>query len=100
MPRPPLPLGSYGKITAWQEGDGWIARTKYRDLDGVVRFVKRTGKSEAAATRALRAALTGRQAPASSAAVTPDTRIAKVAALWFASTAVTARRSRRSGSGS
>lgn len=60
------------------------ARTRYRDLDGVVRLVKRNGRSAAAAERALKEAFTERQAPAKSAVITADTRIEKVAALWFA----------------
>ena len=63
MPRPPLPLGSYGKISSWQEGAGWTARATFRDFDGVSRLVKRTGRSKAAAERALRATLPERQAP-------------------------------------
>jgi hypothetical protein len=38
MARPPLPLGSYGKITSWQDGAGWLSRAKFRDFDGVVRM--------------------------------------------------------------
>ncbi len=47
-------------------------------------MVKRSGKSKAAAERALRAALAERQAPTTEGQVTPDTRFAKVAELWFA----------------
>ncbi|ODU07304.1 MAG: hypothetical protein ABS81_02070 [Pseudonocardia sp. SCN 72-86] len=83
MPRPPLPLGSYGKINAWQDGAVWIARTQFRDFDGVVRPVKRRGKSKAAAERSLRAALVDRQAPVSASAVTPETKFGKVADLWL-----------------
>ena len=84
MARPPLPLGSYGKITSWPVGAGWLSRAKFRDFDGVVRMVKRSGKSKAGAERALRAALAERQAPAKEGQVTPDTRFRKVAELWFA----------------
>jgi integrase len=84
MPRPPLPLGTYGAITSWQEGTGWLARTKYRDFDGVVRLVKRSGKTKAAAERALKKALVDRQAPAKQSEITPNTTLAKVAGLWLA----------------
>ena len=83
MPRDPLPLGSYGRILLWQEGDTWIARTRYRDFDGKVRLVKRRGKSKAAAERALRAALVNRQAPTKEREVTPQSRFSKVAELWL-----------------
>lgn len=82
MARQPLPLGSYGKIKLWQDGETWIARAQYRDFDGVVRLVKRSGKSRAAAERALRAALAERQVPAKEREVTAQTRFSKVAELW------------------
>jgi integrase len=83
MARQPLPLGSYGKIKVWQDGDAWIARAQFRDFDGVVRPVKRRGKSKAAAERALRTALVHRQAPTQEREVTPESRFAKVAELWL-----------------
>jgi hypothetical protein len=46
MPRPPLPLGTYGKIKTWQEGKAWLARAQFRDFDGIVRPVKRSGKTK------------------------------------------------------
>lgn len=84
MPRLPLPLGSYGQISAWEDGGRWIARTKFRDFDGVVRPVKRSGPSRAAAIRALKAALVDRQAPAKASEVTRDSKVSKVAELWLA----------------
>lgn len=84
MPRPPLPLGTYGKIKTWQDGKTWIARTKFRDYDGTVRLVKRSGKTKAAAERALRASLVERQTPVKRAQITAETRVEKVAALWLA----------------
>ena len=83
MARPPLPIGSHGKIKVWQEGSTFVARAKFRDSDGLVRPVKRNGKSRAAAERALKAALAERRAPIAGAGVTPDTRLSKVAELWF-----------------
>ncbi len=83
MPRPPLPIGTYGKITVWQEGGGWTARAKFRDFDGVGRLVKRSGRTKAAAERALRAALLERQALAAQGAVTPATLFGRVADLWL-----------------
>jgi integrase len=84
MPRPPLPLGTYGKIKAWQEDKVWLARAKFRDFDGVVRLVKRSGKTKAAAERALRAALVERQTPVKQSEITAQTTIEKVAELWLA----------------
>lgn len=84
MARPPLPLGAYGQIQAWQDGSVWIARTKFRDFDGIVRRVKRRGRSKAAAIRQLKEALANRQAPAKKSEVTPDTKLSKVSELWLA----------------
>jgi integrase len=84
MPRPPLPLGTYGKIKTWQEDKVWLARAKFRDFDGVVRLVKRSGKTKAAAERALRAALVERQTPVRRSEITAQTTIEKVAELWLA----------------
>lgn len=84
MGRPPLPLGSYGKINVWQEGASFIARTKFRDFDGVVRPVKRTGKSKAAAERALKAALAERRSPVKDAEISAHAKFGKVAQMWFA----------------
>ncbi|MGH3937566.1 MAG: tyrosine-type recombinase/integrase [Pseudonocardiaceae bacterium] len=83
MARPPLSLGTYGKVKTWQEGTTWLARVQFRDFDGVVRPVKRSGKTRAAAERALKGALTERQAPGSQSEITSQTKIAKVAELWF-----------------
>jgi integrase len=83
MARPPLPLGSHGDIQAWEDGPVWIARTTFRDFDGVVRRVKRRGKSKPAAVRELRDAVAKRQAPAKASEVNPDTRFSKVAELWL-----------------
>src|SRR5947209_8502821 len=84
MPRPPLPLGTYGKIKTWHEGKAWIARAQFRDFDGTVRPVKRSGKTKAAAERALRAALVERQTPVKRAKITAETKMEKVAELWLA----------------
>jgi integrase len=84
MPRPPLPLGTYGKIKTWQEDKVWLARAKFRDFDGMVRLVKRSGKTKAAAERALRAALVERQTPVRQSEITAQTTMEKVAELWLA----------------
>ncbi|OJG06643.1 Tyrosine recombinase XerD [Pseudonocardia autotrophica] len=96
MARPPMPLGSYGAITAWEDGSGWVAKTRFRDFDGVSRQVKRRGRSKAAAIRALRAALVDRQTPVKESEVVPDTRFGKVADLWLAEVEEAVESGRRS----
>jgi integrase len=84
MPRPPLPLGTYGKIKTWQEDKTWLARAQFRDFDGIVRPVKRSAKTKAAAERELKTALAERQMPAKQSEITAQTKIEKVAELWLA----------------
>jgi integrase len=84
MPRPPLPLGTYGKIKTWQEDKTWLARAQFRDFDGIVRPVKRSAKTRAAAERELKTALAERQMPSKQSEITAQTKIEKVAELWLA----------------
>ena len=59
--RPPLPLGTFGKIGFVDQPNGQVqARAKFRDYDGRVRLVAKSGRSRAAAERALKAELTDR----------------------------------------
>ncbi len=85
MARPPLPLGTWGKITRKETAPGrWRARAQYRDFDGVTRPVERYGKSGAAAERALVEALRDRAA-ARGDIINRDTTIAALAKAWIAS---------------
>lgn len=85
MARPPMPIGTWGKITRTQLAPGrWQALAKYRDYDGRTRRVKRTGPTGAAAERALTAALRDRATPTDSVTeITRDTTLADLAALWM-----------------
>lgn len=84
MPRPPLPVGSYGKIRTYRTGAGWRAMTKFRDDDGVTRPVERSGKTQAAAERELKRALTNRTS-AQGGSIKPSTKFRDVAEQWFTS---------------
>ena len=68
--RPPLRIGSHGKITRLQVEPGvWVARCRYRDLDGVTRPVERRmppsvpDEYGARAEAALLDAIAGRRPP-------------------------------------
>jgi len=39
MARPPLLLGTHGSITVKREDRRWVARYRYRDLDGKTRSI-------------------------------------------------------------
>jgi integrase len=84
--RPPLPIGTFGKVTFIAQASGAVqARAKFRDFDGRVRLVSKVGPSRAAAERALKATLHERRAPSADGQVNADTRVRDLADLWLAS---------------
>lgn len=84
MGRPPLPLGTSGKVLFATLPNGRVkARVKFRDYDGRVRLVSKVGPSRAAAERALKAECTSRQAPGGVGALTAATRMATLADAWI-----------------
>lgn len=84
MPRPPLPIGTFGKIRFYPVASGWRATTMYRDRDGKTRPVERLGKTKTAAERNLKRALAERSGPSAGDALTADSRFKKAAEMWFA----------------
>lgn len=81
--RPPTSLGTWGRIRTTQVREGaYRAQTRIRDKDGVTREVMATGTTAAAAERALREKLVDGAMPTQQ-AITADTTIAKLAALWL-----------------
>ena len=76
MGRPPLDLGTHGKFRTYQAGAVWRSRCYVRDYDGVVRECERTGRSAAAAERALGKALRDRARIDAGADITSDTKLA------------------------
>jgi hypothetical protein len=82
--RPPLSVGTFGAISTAPYGTGYRAHTLYRDYDGVTRRVERHGRTKGAAERALRVALRDRVHVGAEAEITPDTKIAGLAEIWFA----------------
>ena len=84
MGRPPLPLGTSGKVLFATLPNGRVrARGKFRDYDGRVRLVSKVGPSRAAAERALKAELTSRQALGGTGAITAATRMVTLADAWM-----------------
>ena len=81
MARPPLVLGTWGKIVRMKRGGAWIAFARFRDYDGVTRQVERGGATGAAAERALLAALRDR-ARLPNEEITPETRLNRVIDDW------------------
>lgn len=82
-------LGNDGRYRAAPAGarkvDRWKARSKVRDLDGVVRDVERYGPTKAAARRILEEALRERVTPApADAAIKPSSLVKDAAEVWRA----------------
>ena len=85
MGRPPLPVGTFGKVLFVDQANGRVqARAKFRDHDGRARLVSKIGRSRAAAERALKAELTVRVAPGGSGALTAAMRVDALADAWLA----------------
>jgi Phage integrase family len=84
MGRPPLPVGTFGRIDFHHNGEERVrARASFRDVDGVRRPVTRWGSSAQQAEARLRAALACRAGPAVG-ALSAQTRVADAARVWLA----------------
>ena len=84
MPRPPLPIGTSGKVRTYRTESGWRSRTTYRDYDGITREVQMHGRTKALAERRLATALRDRVYSGGGSALTPDSRFSALAEAWFA----------------
>ena len=83
MGRPPLELGTAGRVRVYTTGGSFRARTLYRDFDGRTRPLERSGKTRGAAERALAAAVRDRRRPTASTGITSASTVAFVAEKWF-----------------
>lgn len=89
--RPPLPVGTHGTIKTSKQGSVHRARTLYRDYDGVVREVTKTGPTAATATRLLKEALRDRARVVGGASdLRPDDMISEAADRWYAEEVIAA----------
>jgi len=84
MPRPPLVIGTWGKIRRRKLTNGvWVADARYRDHDGVTRQIERSGATGQKAEDALKRALTERLA-LSGDDITSESTVRQVGEQWFA----------------
>lgn len=83
MPRPPLPIGTYGNIRTHKQGKGFRAVALFRDHDGVTRRVERSGSTETAAKNALKEHLRDRARTGGTDGITASTTLAEVARQWM-----------------
>lgn len=83
MPRPPLPIGSWGKISRDQPSPGvHRAMCRFRDFDGVTRKVEARSTTGAKAERELIAKLQDRAAPAGQ-DIHPGMRVSALVPIWW-----------------
>jgi hypothetical protein len=84
MGRPRLPIGAHGRIRVYKLGPRrYRARAKFRDHDGVVREIERTGPCRAAAEIMVKTALRERGRAARDGEITGDTTVADLGELWL-----------------
>ncbi|MDS0137578.1 MULTISPECIES: site-specific integrase [unclassified Amycolatopsis] len=84
MGRQPMPIGTAGTIRHTRTSTGWRAKVRYRGHDGVIRDLSRSGKTKAAADRALKLALAQALQTTSGGEFTARSRFREVAAPWLA----------------
>jgi integrase len=82
MARPPLALGTHGNIKVVSRGGGFVARCRYRDMDGRTRQIERAGASKTAANRNLQDALRALRGPADEPLRT-EHRFERAAEVWL-----------------
>lgn len=84
MARPPLPIGTYGKILTTRLGPGrFRSWANYRDYDGITRRVQRYAATGPASVKKLKEALRDRSRFALDGEITGDTRVRVVAEMWL-----------------
>lgn len=84
MGRPPLPVGTAGKIGFLKISKNRVrARVQVRDYDGITRPVTRYGPSRAAAERRLKEALRDRRGPTGDGRIAAESRFRDVAQIWL-----------------
>jgi integrase len=103
MPRPPLPIGTWGKIRTYPthhnskgKPDRFRAVAQYRDHDGRTRQVAAYGKTASAAQQNLRQKLKERSATSRKGELTSLHRFSIAAEMWFARIYTAAAEGRRS----
>lgn len=83
MARPPMPVGTAGKIGFLTMGPKRVrAQVRVRDYDGVPRNVTRYGPTRAAAERRLKEALRDRVGPTDG-PITSETKVRDLANIWL-----------------
>ena len=82
MARPPLPLGEHGSISLAPKRGLWVARCRFRGVDGVTRHIQKSGKSRTAARLALQEELRSQRGERTE-MLRPEARFRDAADLWM-----------------
>lgn len=83
MGRPPLAVGTAGKVRHYKVEAGWRARAWLRDYDGVTREIERTAPTKAAASSRLAQAVRDRMRVDEAGEIKPDTKVRVLADRWL-----------------
>jgi hypothetical protein len=83
MARPPLAIGTAGKIRVTGSGSSHRARALFRDRDGVTRPVERSGRSAGAARTALGEAIRDRKAKSADGDLGAESTVAELLSVWW-----------------
>lgn len=84
MGRPPLAVGTYGRIRFTKTATGYRAKARVRGQDGVIRDLSRTASSKAKAERALKLAIAQALQTPVGEDLTAKSRFREVADRWLA----------------
>src|SRR5436190_1957605 len=82
MARPPLPLGAHGSISVTAKRGAWVARCRFRSLNGVTRHVQKSGRTKTAARLALQEELRTQRGERTE-MLRPNARFRDAADLWL-----------------
>ena len=82
MARPPLPLGEHGSISVTARRGLWVARCRFRGLDGITRHIQKSGKSKTAARLALQEELRAQRGERTE-MLRPESRFREAADIWM-----------------
>ena len=82
MARPHCPSASTAAINVAPSAAQWVARCRFRDLDGVTRTVERWGKSKTAARLALQDELRAQRGERTE-MLRPESRFREAAVIWM-----------------
>lgn len=83
MARPVQPLGTYGKVSVARTASGYVARTRYRSIDGDYHRVEATAATANLATHELKKKIADGLDLRSDGDITRQSKFREVAQMWL-----------------